>query len=361
MIGEDAGGSTVGLMSAYVPRELVYALGCTPVRVFPTAGKPTAAEAFLPRNFCSLDRLILSGFLEDGDHGLDAVIFADEDDATRRLHDVWLASIPVRVWGVVEVPRAATPLAVDRYAELLARLVSDLETHTRRSLISRSLRRAIDVYNEQKSLLSDLKRRWLAGSVNTVAYRRLRRMALTQDPATVNERLRGSLEGVGSDSNPPTRRLLLLAELAAPAGLVRLVEAQGAQVVAEDSDLDERDLAEPVPADAGTIEGLLIGLARAYLSKPPSPRVRDLPLRLAYLKRLVAERDVQAAICAYSKFCDLYLAEYPSLEAYLLQPVRCDRSDVGRLCPRRRAPVRPAGCAPEPGRGGRDVPGGATG
>jgi benzoyl-CoA reductase/2-hydroxyglutaryl-CoA dehydratase subunit BcrC/BadD/HgdB len=29
------------------------------------------------------------------------------------------------------------------------------------------------------------------------------------------------------------------------------------------------------------------------------------------------ERGVQAAICAYSKFCDLHLAEYPVLKAQL--------------------------------------------
>ncbi len=321
MIDEDPLAPTVGLFSSYLPRELVYALGCRPVRVFPSAGKPTAAEAFLPRNFCSLDRLILAGFLEEKNAGLDAVIFADEDDATRRLHDVWRASVTVPVWGFVEVPRAATPLAADRYADILARLVADLEAHTGRSLGAHSLRRAIAVFNEQRSLLADLKRHWLAGSVNTVAYRRLRRTALTQDPVTANERLRETLAasegGVNGSSDPPARRLLLLAELAAPAGLVRLVEAKGAQVVAEDSDLDERDMAEPVPADAGTLTETLAALARAYLSKPPAPRMRDLSRRLAYLSRLVAERGAQAAICAYSKFCDLYLAEYPSLKAHL--------------------------------------------
>jgi benzoyl-CoA reductase/2-hydroxyglutaryl-CoA dehydratase subunit BcrC/BadD/HgdB len=309
------------MFSAYVPREIVYALGCTPVRVFPSAGKPTAAEAFLPRNFCSLDRLILAGFVEGDDAGLEAVIFADEDDATRRLHDVWRASVPVPVWGFVEVPRAASSLAADRYAELLARLVADLEAHVGRSLSARSLRRAIAVYNEQRSLLADLKRRWLAGSLNTVAYRRLRRTALTQDPVSANERLRAALEasdgGASNASAPPAHRLLLLAELAAPAGLVRLVEGNGAQVVAEDSDLDERDLAETVPAETGTVEEALAALARAYVSKPPGPRTRDLSRRLAYLGGLVTERGAQAAICAYSKFCDLYLAEYPSLQAHL--------------------------------------------
>jgi benzoyl-CoA reductase/2-hydroxyglutaryl-CoA dehydratase subunit BcrC/BadD/HgdB len=315
-------GRTVGLLSAQVPRELFYALGCIPVRVFPSAGKPTAAEAFLPRNFCSLNRLILASFLENGGANLDAVIFADEDDATRRLHDVWRACVPVPVWGFVEVPRIATPLAASRYAGILARMAAELEGRTGRSLSAGSLHQAIAVYNQQRSLLADLKYQWLAGSVDTTTYRRLRRMALTQDPLAANGRLSQMLEEARGGEEappvaPPSRRLLLLGELAVPAGLVRLIEAHGARVAAEDSDLDERDLARPVPADANTVEGLLIALANAYLSKPPGPRMRDLPRRLAYLSQLVAERDIQAAICAYSKFCDLYLAEFPILKTHM--------------------------------------------
>ncbi|GAB4529864.1 MAG: 2-hydroxyacyl-CoA dehydratase family protein [Anaerolineae bacterium] len=316
---EELSGPKVGLFSAYVPRELLYALGCTPLRVFPSAGKPTAAEAFLPRNFCSLDRLILATFLEDDNQDLDAVIFADEDDAARRLHDVWSSAVSLPVWGFVEVPRAANLLAVDRYAGVLARLATELEAHAGRPLSSRSLRQAITIYNEQRRLLADLKQHWLAGRVNTLLYRRLRQSALTQDPLTANQRLVSALQSL--DGQPPEpffpTRLLLLAELAAPAGLVRLVEAHGAQVVAEDSDLDERELAEMLPSDAGTVAELLTILAQAYLSKPPGPRMRDLPRRLGYLSNLVAERGVVAAICAYNKFCDLYLAEYPTLAAHL--------------------------------------------
>jgi benzoyl-CoA reductase/2-hydroxyglutaryl-CoA dehydratase subunit BcrC/BadD/HgdB len=315
-------GRTVGLLSAQVPRELFYALGCTPVRVFPSAGKPTAAEAFLPRNFCSLNRLILASFLENGGGNLDAVIFADEDDATRRLHDVWRACVPVPVWGFVEVPRVATPLAASRYAGILTRMAAKMEDRTGRSLSAGSLHQAIAVYNQQRSLLADLRRQWLAGRVDTTTYRLLRRMALTQDPLAANGRLSQTLEeaerGEEAPPVPPqSRHLLLLGELAVPAGLVRLIEAHGARVAAEDSDLDERDLARLVPADANTVEDLLMALANAYLSKPPGPRMRDLPRRLAYLSQLVAERSVQAAICAYSKFCDLYLAEFPVLKTHL--------------------------------------------
>jgi hypothetical protein len=157
--------------------------------------------------------------------------------------------------------------------------------------------------------------------MDTFTYRRLRRLALTQDPLTTNPALRQALDETNVPVGLPVpwspRRLLLLAELAAPADLVRLVEGRGARVVAEDSDLDERDSTEPIAAEMQAVEDGLAALARAYLSKPPGPRMRDLPRRLAQLTRLVAERGVQAAICAYSKFCDLYLAEFPMLKAHL--------------------------------------------
>jgi benzoyl-CoA reductase/2-hydroxyglutaryl-CoA dehydratase subunit BcrC/BadD/HgdB len=317
---------TIGLLSATIPREFIYALGYIPVRVFPSAAKPTAAEAFLPRNFCALSRLILASFLEDGQPKPEAVIFADEDDATRRLHDVWQACVDVPVWGFLEVPRLASPMAARRYAELLTRLAADLGARTGRSLSLDSLRQAIGVYNQQRNCLADLKRHWLAGSLNTAPYRRLRRIALGQEPLAANQQLLQTLQAMqemgkspGSDASAMTssRGLLLLAESAAPTSLVHLVEAGGARVVAEDSDLDERDVSDPVPADADTLGGLLQTLALAYLSKPPGPRRRDLPSRLSYLSLLVAKRDVKGAICAYGKFCDLQLAEYPILRQHL--------------------------------------------
>ncbi|MFV1859129.1 MAG: 2-hydroxyacyl-CoA dehydratase, partial [Anaerolineales bacterium] len=158
-------------------------------------------------------------------------------------------------------------------------------------------------------------------------------MALTQGPTSANERLRQALAKqatetgrqalqetasfAGSAAFNGRCRLLLSAELAAPDGLVRLVEAHNAQVVAEDSDLDERDLAWTVPTEGETVDDLLLALAQAYLDRSPSPRPRDLPRRLAYFSGLLAERSVSGVICAYSNFCDLYLAEFPSLRAHL--------------------------------------------
>ncbi len=317
----------IGLFGNQVPREVVYASGLVPVRVFPSASKPTAAETFLPRNFCSQTKLILASFLEDQVERLDAVIFSDEDDSVRRLHDVWLAQVSVPVWSYVEVPRAASDHAVTRYVTILKQLAATLGAHTGRAMTRESLLDAITLFNHQRRLVNELKTRWIRGALSTPAYRRQRQSALSQDPLAFNDQLNQMLNPTDGgddprlDSSPvdqgdDEQRLMLLGELAPPPGLVRLVEGHGWRVAAEDSDIDEREPVTAVPVAGETVDALLEGVARAYLGRPPAPRMRDLHTRFDYLSRLVDERRIKAAICAYNKFCDLYLAEFPVLQAY---------------------------------------------
>ncbi len=313
----------VGLFSAFVPRELLFALGCTPVRIFPTAVKPTAAEAYLPRNFCALTRNLLASFLEEKPP-VQAVIFTDEDDSLRRLQDVWAECVPVPIWGSLEVPRTDDGIAIRYFAARLAGLARQLERHTGTTLTARRLRSAIALYNHQRRLLTALKARWLDGTLPTPSYRRLCRLALTEHPQRVHEALQNQIDalstsaealGLTGEANGSGMRLLLIAELAAPAALVRQLESAGARVVAEVSDLDELSMTQIIAETGETIDDLLMALAEAYLGKSPAPRMRVPSRRLEYLTQLARERTVDAVICAYSKFCDLPLAEYPLLKA----------------------------------------------
>ncbi|MGQ9501745.1 MAG: 2-hydroxyacyl-CoA dehydratase subunit D [Anaerolineae bacterium] len=318
-----ANGPIVGLFSAFVPRELLYALGCIPVRVFPTAAKPTAAEAYLPRNFCALTRNLLASFLEERP-SVQAVIFTDEDDSLRRLRDVWAECVPVPIWGSLEVPRTGDATAIGHFARQLTELTRQLERHTGEMLTARRLRSAISIYNHQRRLLMALKASWLSGTLPTPLYRRLRRLALTEHPQSANEALQHQIDSLTASTDAPglegdrdgaAMRLLLIAELAAPVALVRQLESAGVRVVAEVSDLDELSVTQLIAETGETVDALLTALAEAYLAKAPAPRVRAPARRLRYLLQLARERAVDAVICAYSKFCDLPLAEYPLLKA----------------------------------------------
>ncbi len=317
-------GPTVGLFSSFVPRELLFALGCVPVRVFPTATKPTLAEMYLPRNFCALTRNLLASFLEEERPRIQAVIFTDDDDSSRRLRDVWAEYVPVPIWGYLEVPRTNDSLAIRRFASLLADLSREIESHTGNKLTVGHLRSAIAVYNEQRHLLESLKASWLRGNLPTLLYRNLRRLALTEHPQRANEALQHQVNAMSASMPSEVQvnkatdagtRLLLIAELATPTSVVRQIESTGARVVTEVSDLDELSVAQQVPEKGETLEDLLASLAEAHLTKPPAPRTRAIRRRLDYLAQLARDRGAHAVICAYSKFCDLPLAEYPLLQA----------------------------------------------
>jgi benzoyl-CoA reductase/2-hydroxyglutaryl-CoA dehydratase subunit BcrC/BadD/HgdB len=218
----------------------------------------------------------------------------------------------------MEIPRGRSEAAVARYATILADAAVDLGQHSRRSLTVEGLQEAVRVYNRQRALLAELKGAWLAGRVATAAYRRLRRTALTRDPQKANQDIEQMLAEV-QQTEPESSggcRVMILAELAAPNSLVRMLEASGARPVAEDSDLDELALGAQLDDSGQSLEALLTELARAYLDKPPAPRMRDVPRRLEHLSRLTAGRQVQAVICAFSKFCDLRLAEWPLLQSF---------------------------------------------
>ncbi len=302
-------------------------------------------QAYLPKNFCALLKVTLASFVEGNEpdpslflrcaqdfgselapslhsgqapHGvkgqaLEAVVFLDSCDAMRRLHDVWRACVDVAVLAFLDLPRANTPLAHDYFFRTLQQFLSELEKHFGQPLTGEALAASIRAYNHQRSLLSALRAGRAQGHLGALAYHDLCRATHIQDPRVANAQLEAALARM--DSNYGTGpRLLLVGSLFVNRGLVALLEERGAQIVAEDTCADGREDIEPVRA-SGDVAHMLRELAARYLAKPPCPRMRDLPRRLDYLAHLVTGHQVDGIICAYFKFCDLFLAEFPALKA----------------------------------------------
>jgi benzoyl-CoA reductase subunit C len=307
----------IGYFCSYVPKEIIYALGKTPVRVLPAASKASAAEAFLPRNFCSLVKVTLASFLEGGSD-LEGVVHSDSCDGLRRLHDVWRRYVGVEALHLLDLPRNDTPVSQDYYAHALGKLVKKLENRYEVKLTAERLSSSIHRYNEQRALVAELEHGWGAGQIGTETYLGLRRACVTEDPLLVNARLRDALDNSRSEvSKPPQKtRVMIVGSLLTNDQLYRAIEECGALVVAEDSCASGREQASQVAA-SGDVDEMLHNLATAYLSKPPCPRMRDFPRRMAYLSRLVTEHQVSGVVAFLYKFCDLFMSEYPVLRETL--------------------------------------------
>lgn len=313
------GEARIGYFCSYVPKEIIYAFGKVPVRILPASVKASEAEAYLPRNFCSLVKITLASFLER-DSDLQAVIHADSCDALRRLNDVWRHYVDIEALHLLDVPRIDRSLGHQHFHHALRRLVSTLEARYSVRLTAAELKGAILRYDEQGSLLAELDSRWSQGLIPTTDYYGLRHAALTDDPVVVNARLSNAL---GTDPEPPPAsqpkpRVMLVGSLLVNHELVEAVESFGAQVVAEDSCSIGRQHSQTV-AVSGDLEDMLRDLAVSYLEKPPCPRMRDFPRRLEYLSRVASDRKVDGVVASYFKFCDLFLSEYPVLKTAMEQ------------------------------------------
>ncbi len=297
----------IGYTSSYLPPEIIQACGLTPVRLRP-GNSLAAADGYLPRNFSVEARALLAAALE-GNVELNAVIFLDEDDASRRFFDVWAAYTDIPALGLVPLPRLDNDLARQRYAQSLAGLAKSLTAISSQPLTDDRLCHAIDLYNKQRALWRALRQRWIEGSLSTGNWHDLRWLALTTDPEMANAELAAiSHNGQPLDtSGTKAPRLLILGAMHVPHQFLAFLETCGACVVAEDSEADERTLTEVILDHS---QSPLEALAVAYLNKPPGPRPNALSRRMKHVTQLLDERAVQGVVAYYPKFADAYLAEY---------------------------------------------------
>jgi benzoyl-CoA reductase subunit C len=304
----------IGYLCSYVPKEILYAFDKTPVRVLPSAAKASEAEAYLPRNFCSLVKVTLASFLE-GDSDLDLVIHADSCDGLRRLNDVWRAYVNLDALPLLDLPRKGTSESCEYFARSLKKLSEALEERYDMDLTAERLASAIQCYNEQRALLTELDRRWTEGLIPTSDYYDLRRATITDDPLSVNARLEHHLELCANDPPVPSggARVMLVGSLLTNGQLVEAIESYGARVVAEDSCSLGREQSGEIEL-SDSVDGLLRNLATAYLNKPPCPRMRDFPRRMEYLSQVASDRSVDGVVASLYKFCDLFMSEYPILK-----------------------------------------------
>lgn len=306
----------VGYFYSYFPKEILYAFRRVPVRLFPTARDGAEAEPYLPKNFCALVKVTLASFLEEtAPADLEGVVFSDLCDAYRRLCDVWRAYVDIPVLAFLDLPRRTDALGQEFYNATLARLVAQLEARFERMLTADALADAIRLYNRQRALWSNLRAAWVEGRVPTATYYALRDARCSLDPVAANLQIRAALDQAEHESPGDTNapRLLLMGSLQVHRGLIDVIAASRARIIAEDSACDEREVRAPI-REEGTRAELLRDLAVQYLVAP-APRMRDLPRRLDYLARLADTRRVNGVICSYYKFCDLFLAEFPVVKA----------------------------------------------
>ncbi len=301
----------IGWVCSYTPEEIILAAGCQPVRLS-GSGEPVAqADAYLHANLCPYVRGVLDQTLEGAYH-LDGVVFVNSCDAMRRLHDVFRAYLQPRFSFIMDMPRWETPASLAQYTIQLRELMAGLtETFGGGDPGEDRLWEAIRTVNRTRALLQTLysyRRRDPPGITGTESLR-LVMEAATRPKADFNRRL-GRVLAEMEPQRPTHRkpRLLLCGSIIDRLEITELIEETGS-VVVEDLCTGHRYLHGLVKEEGDPYESV----ARRYLERVPCSRMTGLERRLAYVRELIDEYQVEGVIYHALKFCDQFQYDYPIL------------------------------------------------
>jgi len=253
--------------------------------------------------------------MEDNEaSSVDGVIFTNTCDAVRLLRDVWQTYVPVPVVSFFEFPRQKTSHSVRYAIQSLYSLIKDLEHFSGQTLRAEELSYAVRVYNKQRELRLIWRTEWLKGHIALSDYLAFRKACLTQDPEIQREPVVVDSSAMLSTSRLP--RILLLGSLSVRDDLVLLIHELGGRVFGEDSDIDERAITAEICSE-GTIPELLEKIVLTYFEMRPSPYDHQVARRVEYIDQLITDRQIDAVIFSYYKFCDPFFFFFPAIKKTL--------------------------------------------
>ncbi|MBI4289049.1 MAG: 2-hydroxyacyl-CoA dehydratase, partial [Chloroflexi bacterium] len=212
------------------------------------------------------------------------------------------------------------PSARARTATEVKQFKSAVESWTGAAITGRDLKRAVNTYNTNRRLMTEIYelRKQDNPPLSGAEAMYMVMASMYMDKAEHNRLLRQLLSALPQRGRLKQGRLraMYLSSESDAANLVQLIESLGAEVVVDDNCIGTRYFVQEVNIGAG--KDLLDAIADRYVDKPPCP-VKDMVerLRLPYIKKLVQDFRVDAAIYAKMKFCDPHEYDIPSIKKML--------------------------------------------
>jgi len=313
------GKKVVGFLCSYVPEEILYAADILPVRLrAPNCVETTSADVYLSHLNCTFMRACLEFTLEDKYKFLDGLIFTNSCDHVRRVYDIVREIRPTDfpLLYLISVPHKVDDDLIAWFRDELDRFKESVEKTFGVEITDASLRNAIDVYNETRSLLRELynlrkgKNPPLTGaetlsvivagfSLPKIKYNELLRQLLDElgeREGISDYRARLMIAGSGGCDNP---------------AYLQVMEDLGGLIVTDSLCFGSRYFWEPVEVG----DDPLLGLAKAYLNRPSCPRMVDnVGERSDYIKQMVNDFNVDGVVFQRIRYCDLWGGQLLHLE-----------------------------------------------
>ena len=309
----------VGFMCTYVPEEILYAANILPVRLrAPNCVETTSADVYLSHLNCTFIRSCLQFTLEDKYKFLDGLVFTNSCDHVRRMYDILREIRPTDfpLLYLISVPHKVDDDLISWFRDELDRFKESVEKTFGVEITDASLRNAIDVYNETRSLLRQLydlrkgKNLPLTGAETLSVI--VAGFSLPKN--RYNELLRQLLDELGEREGISDYRARLM--IAGSGGCdnpsyLQVMEDLGGFIVTDSLCFGSRYFWEPVEVGNDP----LFNLAKSYLNRPSCPRMVDnAGERCDFIKQMVKDYNVDGVVFQRIRYCDLWGGQLLYLE-----------------------------------------------
>jgi len=307
------GKHVIGWTCTYTPEEVIYAAEALPVMVLGDLGGTKLADAYLPSNSCSFARSCFNAALR-GDYGyLDGFVESNSCDNRGKIYDMWQHYTKIPNIYFINTPHTNTEKAHGFFYQEVVKLKEWLENTLGKAISDQSLKKVIEVYNENRLLLKrvyDLRMK-NPPLISGVEALEISLSSTVTPKEELNKLLKRLLEEVPNRSNPPKEgvRLLLTGSVMDNTELIKIMEAVGGSVVADDWCTGSRYFWNLVGSDGDPLRAI----ARRYLDKIPSSFMYHHEERFKHVKEMAKRYGVEAAIIFVLKFCDTQMFDAPLL------------------------------------------------
>ena len=305
---EENKGQVVGFLLTDVPEELIHAAGCFPYGISGSSDvKLDAVDAHLQFWTCSFVRSSFALALEGKLDFLDGLVIPQTCDTTRMVVGIWKHASPLPLIELFRLPRQERPSASKFFFNEINRVKERLEELSGVEITPDRLRRSIELYNHNRSLLRQLY----------AIHEQNPRAISNRDLYTVinasmlfpreklNELLTELVDQLKSEELSSTKdeniRIFISGTLAAPLEIMDYIEEQNGVVVGDDLKNGYRYVEADVDENLDPLEALAerqlnrIPSASYYFARNPRPK---------FLVQAAREKGVQGVILLHLKYCE---------------------------------------------------------
>ena len=312
-----SGRPVVGYTCSYVPDEIFHAAGILPFRMRGIGTDAmTVGDTYFGPFICSMPKCMLQ-LIGEGKYGfLDGAIITPGCDSMRRLDECWrkagedTENIVPSFFFHFGVPHKYADYTIKWFSGEIRRLIAEVERHFSVRVSAEKLRESIALYNRGRVLLEEFDR-IRTGDAPPVSGADALAVVLSGTTMPREEYNRLLEEVVGSLKKEKNalngkKRLMLVGSANDDVELVRLIEGDGAIVVADNLCFGARFYVDTVDEEGDPVDAL----SRRYLKQNECPRMYgNYAARLDILREKIKRCRVDGVILQNIRFCDLHGSE----------------------------------------------------